>query len=229
MKRLFEPARLGSLTIKNRLVRSATYEMGCIENSAVTAALKAVYEDLARGGVGLIITGKMSVCPKGGLDGAALYDRDFPAQFAPIVDAVHREGGKIAVQIGHDGVKATALKEEEAPAGPSLYEQPGSKPAKAMTRDEIGELVKDYGRAALRCRESGADGVQLHGAHGYLISEFLSPYFNKRDDEYGGSIEHRARLLFEIYDEIRRSTGDFPLLIKINYSDLVEPGITPEE
>jgi 2,4-dienoyl-CoA reductase-like NADH-dependent reductase (Old Yellow Enzyme family) len=229
MKKLFEPAKLGSLEIKNRLVRSATYEIGCIENSAVTSALKEVYDDLAKGEIGLIITGKMSVCPSGGLDGVALYDDSFPGMFAPLADAVHKEGCKIVVQLGHDGIRARALKEDDAPVGPSVFESSGDKPVKALSRDEIGGLIKDFGRAALRCKEGGADGVQLHGAHGYLISEFLSPHFNKRTDEYGGPIENRARFLFEIYDEIRRTVGDFPVLIKINYTDLVDPGITPEE
>jgi 2,4-dienoyl-CoA reductase-like NADH-dependent reductase (Old Yellow Enzyme family) len=229
MKRIFEPAKLGALEIKNRLVRSATYEMGCVEKGAIMPALQGIYEDLTKGEIGLIITGKMSVCPAGGLDSAALYDDAFPGQFAPIADAVHKGGGKVVVQIGHDGVKAMILKEGHTPVGPSDVELPGCKPAKGMTREEIAALVKDYGKAALRCKKAGADGVQLHGAHGYLISQFLSPYFNKRADEYGGSIENRGRLLFEIYDEIRRSAGDFPLLIKINYSDLVEPSITPEE
>jgi 2,4-dienoyl-CoA reductase-like NADH-dependent reductase (Old Yellow Enzyme family) len=231
MNKLFEPAKLGSLTIKNWLVRSATFEFGCTEHGRITPKLTAVHTELASGGTGLIITGMMGVSPNAEINDAMvkIYDKSFVKDFSELVDAVHKAGGKIVVQLGHCGAKAKVITRGDHPYAPSDIQLENSPAAKAMTRDEIGELVKDYGRAALRCRESGADGVQLHGAHGYLVSEFLSPYFNKRDDEYGGSIENRARLLFEIYDEIRRSTGDFPLLIKINYSDLVEPGITPEE
>jgi 2,4-dienoyl-CoA reductase-like NADH-dependent reductase (Old Yellow Enzyme family) len=229
MKKIFEPARLGGLELKNRLIRSSTYEFGCIENAVLLPALQTVYTDLAHGGIGLIITGMMGVNPMSSLRIAAIYGDTFSADLRGITGAVHKAGCKIVVQLGHQGAKASPLPEGASPECPSDAELPRCAPAKAMSKTSISALIKDFGKAALRCKEAGADGVQIHGAHGYLISEFLSPYFNKRTDEYGGSIENRARLLFEIYDEIRALVGAFPVLVKINYNDLVDPSITQEE
>jgi len=229
MKKIFEPARLGGLELKNRLIRSATYEIGCIENTAFLPALQTIYTDLAHGGIGLIITGMMGVSPMSSLGTAAIYGDTFVAETRGLADAVHKAGSKIVIQLGHQGAKASPLPEGTSPESPSDVELPGCTPAKAMSKKQISSVIKDYGKAALRCKEAGADGVQIHGAHGYLISQFLSPYFNKRTDEYGGSIQNRARLLFEVFDEVRGTVGAFPILVKFNYSDLVEPGISPQE
>jgi 2,4-dienoyl-CoA reductase-like NADH-dependent reductase (Old Yellow Enzyme family) len=226
MKKLFEEVTLGNLTVKNRLVRSATFEGGA-ENGVVMPYLRDIQEGLARGGVGLIITGMMGT----GLNSSAKssmvrVDReDFVPKYAEIAKAIHQYDCKVVIQLSHCGVAAKAA-EGNSPLGPSDIEGR----ARGMTKDEIKAVITDFGKAAKRCKEAGADGVQIHGAHGYLISQFLSPHFNKRSDEYGGSLENRARLLFEVYDEIRALVGDaYPVWIKINQSDLVERGFTTEE
>jgi 2,4-dienoyl-CoA reductase-like NADH-dependent reductase (Old Yellow Enzyme family) len=226
MKRIFEEVTLGNLIVKNRLVRSATFECGA-ENGVITPFLKEVHEGLARGGVGLIITGMM------GIDGNSCIkpsmvrvDREeFVPKYAEIAKAIHQHGCKVVIQISHCGV-AASLFEGDSALGPSDLEGL----ARGMTKDEIKAVITAFGKAAKKCQETGADGVEIHGAHGYLISQFLSPYFNKRTDEYGGSLENRARFLFEVYEEIRAQVGKtYPVWIKINQSDLVENGFTPEE
>lgn len=227
MKKIFEECTLGNMVLKNRLVRSATFENGGADNGLITPLLKEVYEKLAEGEVGLIITGMMGVgsnaCVNSGM--VKIYDDSFIDKFSKVTHAVHQLGGKIVVQLGHCGAKATVIDWGDRPFCPSDYEN-----AKEITKEEMKMLLKSYGEAALKCKMAGADGVQIHAAHGYLISEFLSPYFNKRMDEYGGDIQNRAKYLFDIYGEIRSSVGeDYPVLIKINYSDLVESGLTGEE
>jgi 2,4-dienoyl-CoA reductase-like NADH-dependent reductase (Old Yellow Enzyme family) len=232
MKKIFENAQLGNLKIPNRLVRSATMEMGLAKKGIITNEYKAAIEELALGGAGLIITGMIGVAPNSETRDAMvkIYDPNFVPLFSDVTKAVHEAGSAIVVQLGHCGAKAKMVMPGAHISAPSDVHLAGELPAKAMTKDEINALVKAYGEAALRCKEAGADGVQFHGAHGYLISQFMSPYFNKRADEYGGSIENRARLLFEAYDEIRAKTGSsYPVMIKSNYSDLVDPGIAPNE
>jgi 2,4-dienoyl-CoA reductase-like NADH-dependent reductase (Old Yellow Enzyme family) len=232
MKKIFETAHLGALEIPNRLVRSATVERGCADNGIIADRYNTVISELAEGGVGLIITGMMGVAPNAELDPTMIkiYADDFVKKFSAVAGAVHKAGSKIVVQLGHCGAKSTFIAAGDHVFAPSDITFNNCPSAKAMTKAEIAALVKDYGKAAKQCKDAGADGVQIHGAHGYLISQFLSPYFNKRTDEYGGEIKNRARILFEAYDEIRAKTGpDFPVLIKINYTDMVEPGISPDE
>lgn len=228
MKKIFEPARLGNLAIKNRLVRSATVEAGAFLDGAPTPLLKEIYDALALGGAGLIITGMVGVCPGSrALTGMGkAYGQAFVPAFSEITQSVHEKGGKIVVQLCHCGAKAMAAKDGALPPGPTGTEGL----VREIPLEELNEMVFAFGQAALQCKRAGADGVQIHAAHGYLISEFLSPYYNKRQDRYGGSLENRARLLFLIYDEIRKQTGpQYPVLIKINSSDLAEPGFTEEE
>lgn len=227
VKKIFEMASLGNLTLKNRLIRSATLETAGAEAGRITPLLKEVYRDLANGGVGLIITGMMGVAPGSRLYAGMtkIYDEHFVPDFRKIADMVHQTGGKIVVQLGHCGAKSKELDGESyayAPSDVDLRDAAG----KAMTAEQIAGLPKAYGTAALRCKEAGSDGVQIHAAHGYLLNQFLSPLYNRRTDEYGGTVENRARLLLAIYDAIRKQVGpEYPVLVKINYSDIAEGGI----
>ncbi len=227
MKKIFEPATLTRLQLKNRLIRSATFETGGARHGLITPYLAQIHKALAEGGVGLIITGMMGVGRNSCINGSMvkLYDESFVPLFAADVEEVHRAGGKIVVQLGHSGAHAAVLEDGKYPYAPSDYQA-----AKAMTVEQIRAVVEDYGNAALQCKLAGSDGVQVHGAHGYLISQFLSPYFNKREDAYGGTIENRARFLLEVFRSIRAKVGsDYPVLLKINYSDLVDANSTREE
>ena len=227
MKQIFESHNLGGIQLRNRLVRSATFENGGAEDGIITPFLKELHGTLAKGQVGLIITGMMSVGPNAGISPsmAKIYDESFVEKFSEVTEAVHEQGGKIVVQLGHCGAKAAVIDWGDKPFCPSEF-----KKSKEISKDEMAMLVKYFGESAAKCKAAGADGVQIHGAHGYLVSEFLSPFFNKRADEYGGEIQNRARFLFEIYEEIRSAVGaDYPVFIKINYSDLVEDSITADE
>lgn len=232
MKTLFDSVTLGNMKLKNRIVRSATMETGLSESGEIPPQLKEIYEKLAQGETGLIITGMMGTGPNACLseDMIKIYEDSFVKRFSDIVPAVHKHGTKIIVQIAHCGIKAAVTDREPFPAGPSEAEYVQGKPAKAMTKQEIKRTVQDFATAALKCKQAEADGVQLHGAHGYLLSQFLSPHYNKRQDEYGGSIENRARIVFEVYDAVRAATGpDYPVFIKINTNDMTEDGLNEEE
>ena len=228
MKKIFEPVTLGKLMIKNRIVRSATMEFGATENGNITPLLMEIHEGLAKGNVGLIITGMMGVgynsCATAE-DMTKIYSEDFVPKFSEIVRRVHEHGSKIIVQLCHCGVRATVIDKGDHAMGPSTM---GT--AKSMTKEEIQSVIHDFGESASKCIEAGADGVQIHAAQGYLLSELLSPYYNKRPDEYRGSVANRARIIYEVYNEIRRRIGDgYPVFIKINYTDLTEPGFNGNE
>lgn len=228
----FQPLAIGRLTLPNRFVRSATWEGLADDNGRPTAELTELYLDLVRGGVGLIVTGHAFVLPEGqagprqlGLDG----DEVIPA-LTDLVGQVHRAGGLIACQLAHAGGRASAKLIPGPPLAPSVVPEYVVGGSAAMTQDDIDRTVEAYGRAAARCREAGFDAVQIHGAHGYLISQFLSPAFNRRTDEYGGSIDNRMRFLRQAYQSIRRAVGpDYPVLLKLNGQDYLDGGLTVDD
>ena len=232
MKKLFDPVALGQLKLKNRLIRSATFERGAAEDGVITDKLGEIYADLAEGGVGLIITGQMGVGPNSCLTSAmtAIYRDEFLPEFRAIAELVHQRDSKIVVQLNHCGVKAGIIDQGDLPWGPTASRMVSDKPARAMSIEDIGNVTNDFAQAALKCKTAGADGVQIHAAHGYLLSQFLNPQYNTRQDQYGGSIENRARFLLEVYDAVRAQVGpNYPVILKINYHDLEEPSITGEE
>ena len=233
MDTLFTPWKMGTLEIPNRLVRSATWEGLAQDDGAVTDALAEVTADLARGGVGLIITGYAFVLPEGrgltnqtGVHSDALVD-----SLERMTDAVHAANGLVALQIVHAGAQTRSEWIGRTPLGPSAMSHPSfGEPAEELTRDQIADIVTAFAFAARRARAARFDAVQLHAAHGYLINQFLSPLTNRRDDEYGGSFEGRARLCFEIYDAVRAEVGpDFPVFIKLNSEDCLEGGFELED
>jgi len=231
MKSIFDPINIGTIEVKNRIVRSATAEMKSDAEGRLTDGYAPIFESLAKGGVGVIITGMFGVDEYSGFGARTpnTYNEAFVSDFRKFADLVHAYGCKIIVQLVHSGAKAVP-DGGRLPYGPSDITLPRAKPAKAMTKQDIADLVESFAIAAVRCKEAGADGVQIHGAHGYLISQFLSPSTNKRTDEYGGAIENRGRILLEMLDAIREEAGnDFPVWIKINCKDLVEESITMEE
>jgi 2,4-dienoyl-CoA reductase-like NADH-dependent reductase (Old Yellow Enzyme family) len=147
-----------------------------------------------------------------------------------MTDAVHKRGGRIVVQLAHSGILANPKLTNDAPLGPSAIEGLDEVVSQAMTLDDINSTVRTFGEAAERAREAGFDGVQIHAAHSYLLSQFLSPAFNYRDDAYGGSIENRTRIIVEVVNAIRGRVGkDYPLLIKMNARDYLEGGLELED
>jgi 2,4-dienoyl-CoA reductase-like NADH-dependent reductase (Old Yellow Enzyme family) len=144
--------------------------------------------------------------------------------------AVHGAGGKIVVQLAHAGCNAFVVPPGEKAIGPSPMEMPQGCSCRSMTKAEIFATFDDFAAAAVRARKAGFDGVQLHGAHGYLISQFLSPFFNKRTDEYGGPLENRARFLLQVFKSVRDVVrDDYPVMVKMNSDDFLENGFTADE
>ena len=231
MAGLFETTTLNGMKIKNRFVRSATYEAMAELDGTVKDQLCGYMEELSRGEVGLIITGHSHVTREGqaGPRQMGIYSDEMIDGLKRITSVVHEKGGVIAVQLAHAGQQGIG-KDEYAALGPSDVFEEGAKKASAMTVGDIKKTVIAFGDAAERAVKSGFDGVQIHAAHGYLLSQFLSSHYNKRSDSYGGNLENRARLLLEVYKEIRQRVGkSFPVLAKINSEDFLENGFTVEE
>ena len=233
MSVLFSSKNIGKIKIKNRFVNSATYESMAEESGEVTDELIKKYRRLAKGGVGLSITGHIFVhaSGRGYQHQVGIHNDAMIPGLKRLVEAVHQEGGKIVFQIGHCGRQTTKKMCGQTPVAPSRR---GRDPLnfvkpKEMNEDEINEIIKAFGAASKRAVEAEADGIQLHGAHGYLISEFLSPYFNVRTDFWGGSDEKRFRFLKEVLHEIKKIVPDgFPVLVKLNsYDHTPQEGVTP--
>ncbi len=233
MKKLFEQTQLKNITLKNRFVRSATWENMTTEDGHMTKELYDVYEELAKGEVGLIITGYANVVkeeqPNPGMMG--IYDDSFIDEYKKLTDLVHKYGSKIIKQIAYGGTKTSFNVGERIILAPSEVEELGTKTlGKAMTKEEIDYIVEAFAQAGKRAKDAGFDGVEIHGAHTYLINQFLSPYYNRREDEYGGSLENRMRFLVEIYNNMREKVGnDYPILVKLTATDFFEGGLTFEE
>jgi 2,4-dienoyl-CoA reductase-like NADH-dependent reductase (Old Yellow Enzyme family) len=230
---LFEETVINGMTLRNRIVRSATWEGMCEQDGRPTEKLTNCYRDLAQGGTGLILTGYTYVRPEGKqMPGKmGIHTEDFAEDFKNLTAAVHDAGGTIAVQLVHAGGQTNTKHAGRQPLAPSAVQgvQFPEMPAE-LTIDEIKEVVTAFGEAARRAKEWGFDAVQLHGAHGYLINQFLSPLTNRRTDQYGGSVENRCRFLLEVYGKVREIVGsDYPVLIKLNAADNLEGGLAVDD
>ncbi|HLG30092.1 MAG TPA: NADH:flavin oxidoreductase [Candidatus Brocadiales bacterium] len=233
MSQLFKPITINGMEISNRFVRSATNESLVDSEGYVTDRLGDMYEELAKGGVGLIITGYAYVRPDGksSLMQAAIYDDKFIPAYKKLTKRVHKYKTKIALQIAHGGRQTKPKICGCIPIAPSAITDSSSGiTPKAMNENDIRNIIKCFGQAARRAKEAGFDGVQLHAAHGYLLSEFISPYTNRRTDKWGGSIENRTRILLEVLKECRKEVGrDYPILIKLNSMDGISDGLNIKE
>ncbi len=216
--RLFSPARIGRLALPNRLARSATWDPCILAARRMDEATLDLYRRVALGGVGLIITGGLPVAPANLLDEPAGGFADAliegTAQLAAVVHQA-RPDCKIVAQVECSNL----------PAGPSDVDSPFWPAPRPLTPAEIACIVDCFVQVCAQMERWGFDGVQLHAAHGTLLSNFLSPYTNRRDDAYGGSVAGRARIVREIVAGARRLVGDFPILIKMNGVDYLPGGI----
>ncbi len=230
---LFDQTTIRGMTLDNRLVRSATWEGMCDGDGRPTAKLMDCYRRLAAGGVGLIISGYAFVRPEGKqLPGKmGLHTDTFAAEMKTLTRTVHDAGGRIAAQLVHAGGQTTSQAAGRRPLAPSslaLAQFP--EVPEALSRPEISTIIDAFRLAAIRARTWGFDAVQLHGAHGYLLNQFLSPLSNQRRDEYGGTPENRRRFLLETYRAVRAAVGDdFPVMIKLTGTDHLDGGLTVEE
>ena len=228
LKNLFSPIRINTLELKNRAVMPPMGTMYSNEDNTVSDRLVSYLARRARGGTALIMTEICAVDPRGrGFPGEiGVWSDDFIPGLARIPDAIHREGGMAALQLHHAGRETFEYFIGVTPEAPSPIPSPILKqPCEEMSRDRIAEIIEAFGSAAGRARKSGFDAVEIHGAHGYLIGQFLSPFSNQRTDDYGGSDENRARLALEITRSVRKEVGpDFPVLFRISAEEMVPGG-----
>ncbi|MFX0040340.1 MAG: NADH:flavin oxidoreductase [Promethearchaeota archaeon] len=232
LKTLFSPERIGNVQIKNRIVRSATH-MECSEKYGyVSKKLINIYEELASGGTGLIISGFTAVDPGGSASPYqdCLFDDSFIPGQKKLVDAVHEYSEvKIAIQLAHTGRQGNHPKYPVVAPSPIPFKITGSTPHE-LTVDEISKLSQKFIDAGRRVFECGYDMIQLHAAHGYFLCNFISPYTNKRKDEYGGSTQKRAKILIDIYNGLRDELGKkFPIMIKLQVEDFIPNGLELDE
>ena len=231
---LKQPLTMGQLRLPNRLVMSPMGVNLGAPDGGVTDDLIAFYEARARGGVGLIITEVTRVEGGAGISDpcqlAAYRPRDIP-ELQRLVDAVHRWDTKLFLQLQHPGRAASAWVTGTQPVAPSALASPlGGDMPRALSLDECREMVDRFVMAAHIAQMAGADGVELHAAHGYLINQFLSPAMNLRDDDYGGSFENRMRFVLDIIQGIRQSCGsNYPLSVRINVEEMLPGGIDRKE
>ena len=234
MADMFTSWRISNLEFPNRIVRSATWEGLADDSGLATDALVSKTAELAQGGVGLIITGFAYVTDDGRamVHQTGIYKDECIGPLSRMTEAVHQQGGKIAVQIVHGGgmCRREFINGRQA-VGPSAMTHPGTNEEVAeLFPEKIEEIIVAFGAAAGRARRAGFDAVQLHGAHGYLVNQFLSPDINLRQDDYRGDIEGRARFCYAVYDAARAAVGpDFPIMIKLNSEDGRPGGLTLDD
>lgn len=233
MRELFDTTTIKGMKIKNRLVRSATWENKTTHDGHMTPELYGVYEELAKNEVGMIITGYANVVqeeqPNPGMMG--IYDDCFIPEYKSLTDLVHQYDSKIILQVAYGGTKTTYNIGSRVIFAPSQVPEVATNTlGKEMTKQDIEYIVAAFGESARRAKESGFDGIEIHGAHTYLINQFLSPYYNRRTDEYGGSLENRMRFLKEIYYAMRKQVGeDYPIFVKLTATEFFDGGQSFED
>ena len=232
MSIMFEPSEMNGLKLENRFVRSATWEGMATEDGAATQKLIDLMAELARGGVGLIISSHTYVQKVGQASFAQLgiHNDDMIPGLQKMTEAVHTHRGKIICQLTHAGFFGNTKLSGQTPVAPSNVEGIAEGDRRELSKEDIQGIIADFAAGAKRAQTAGFDGVQIHGAHAYLLSSFISPIFNQRTDEYGGSIENRARMPLEVLQAIRNVVGkDFPVLIKLNCKEFIDNSLKPED
>ncbi len=225
-------------TLPNRIAKSAMSENMSTKKQEPTPDLIRAYQTWAKGGAGLIVTGNIMIDHRalGEPRNVVVEDkRDFKL-LQDWANTVKGTGAHLWAQINHPGrqameeINSTLYAPSAVPLVPIGRKNPSKKIPKALTKVEIKNIIERFGNTALILKEAGFTGVQIHGAHGYLVSQFLSPYTNVREDKWGGSIENRTRFVIEVYRNIREKTGkNFPIGIKMNSADFQKGGFSEEE
>jgi len=232
MQALFSETKINGMILSNRFVRSATWSAMAAEDGSCTSHLVNLMIKLTDGGVGLIITGHACMRKDGqaGVNQLGVYSDDHVAGLRDMVKKVHNHGGKIVLQISHAGLFANSKLTGTTAVSPSVPEGLVKANRKEMSYTDIEELINAFEAAAMRAKAAGFDGIQIHAAHGYLLSQFLSPILNHRTDAYGGDIKNRARFLLEVLQAIRSAVGrNYPVLVKLNCQDFVDGGLLLED
>ncbi len=228
---LFTPGQIGPLTLRNRTIRAAAFESMC-PGHAPSQMLYDYHTAVAAGGVGMTTLAYAAVTQSGLSFERQLWLREaIVPELKKITDAIHRQGAAASIQIGHCGnmshKQICGCTPMSASTGFNLYSPTW---VKGMKPSQITAMAKAFGQAVHLARKSGMDAVEVHAGHGYLISQFLSPYTNKRKDEYGGSLENRMRFMTMCMDEVMKAAGnDMAVLVKVNMRDGFKGGMEPDE
>jgi 2,4-dienoyl-CoA reductase-like NADH-dependent reductase (Old Yellow Enzyme family) len=229
--KLFTEASIGPITLRNRTIRSAAFESMCPGN-APSQQLLDYHRSVAAGGVGMTTVAYAAVAQSGlSFDRQLWMRKEIVPGLRKLTDSVHKEGAAASIQLGHCGNMSHKKICGETPVGASsgfnLYSPTF---VRGLRRDELRVMAKAYGNAVRLSRESGFDAVEIHAGHGYLISQFLSPYTNHRKDEYGGSLDNRMRFMDEVMAEVMKAAGnDMAVLVKMNMRDGFKGGMNIEE
>lgn len=228
---LFTPASIGLLTLRNRTIRSAAFESMCPGN-APSEQLLNYHRSVAAGGVGMTTVAYAAVTRSGlSFDRQLWMRKEIIPGLRKVTDAIHQEGAAASIQLGHCGNMSHKKICGETPVGAcsgfNLYSPTF---VRGLQKDELHQLAKAYGNAVRLSKEAGFDAVEIHAGHGYLISQFLSPYTNHRKDEYGGTLENRMRFMNEVMEEVTRAAGnDTAILVKMNMRDGFKGGMEIDE
>lgn len=230
---LFAPYVLGNVPLKNRLVMAPMVVGYASAEGRVTERMKAYYAARAAGGVGLVITEATIVHPRGLgiMNNHACYDDSYLPGLREVAQVIHDGGAKAFMQLCHAGRQTTSKLTGQTPIGPSAIPCPRwQEEPEVLTKDGIREVVEVFADCVRRARDAGFDGVELHGAHGYLINQFFSPISNQRTDEYGGSVENRVRFAVEILRRCREKAGeDYPISIRLSVDEYIDGGLEPPQ
>ncbi len=227
----FEPARLGPLTLRNRIIKAATFE-GVMPRGAVTQDLIDFHVAVARGGAALTTVAYCAVSMAGRVERHTLvFTEDLIGDLARLTEAVHAEGAAISAQLGHAGLVAQSQSKRHPSVAPSTrFSIPAMGRVKGATAAQLDDVVADFARATRVAEAAGFDAVEVHLGHNYLLSSFLSPNLNHRSDEFGGSLENRARFPRRVVEAVRRTAGDgLAVMAKFNMADGVDGGLWLDE
>ena len=226
---LFTPYKIGNLELKNRFVRSGTHNNTADVNGFPTLTTKSILEELAVNEIGLIITGAASIAKTKSY--FYIFSDDYINPWKKITESVHKKGSKIAMQIHHPGRQAKIAKGYIEPIAPSAVPATvNTNIPREISTDEIKETIENFAQGCRRAKLAGFDAVQLHLAHGYLLSNFISPQANTRTDKYGGNTFNRTRIILEIISRTKELVGkDFPIFVKQNFKDYLKGGLEPNE
>lgn len=228
---LFTPGKIGPLTLRNRTIRSAAFESMCPGNKPSKELLD-YHHSVAAGGVGMTTVAYAAVTRSGLSFDRQLWMRpEIVPGLRELTDAVHREGAAVSIQLGHCGNMSHKAICGETPVGAStgfnLYSPTF---VRGLRKDELAPMARAYGDSVRLAREAGFDAVEIHAGHGYLISQFLSPYTNRRKDEFGGSLENRMRFMDMVMDEVMKAAGnETAVLVKMNMRDGFRGGMDIDE
>lgn len=227
---VFGPARLGPLTLKNRIIKSATFE-GVTPRGAVTDDLVAFHRRVAAGGVAMTTVAYLAVSPEGRTDRhCVLLSDEVVADLTRVTDAVHAAGAAASAQIGHAGPVANARSNRSPSLAPSRRLSTGGGITRAATEQDMARITEEYRRGAALAVEAGFDCVEVHLGHNYLLSAFLSPKLNRRTDRWGGNLANRARFPLQVVNAVREAVGDrAAVTAKLNMADGVDGGFWLEE